>query len=153
MENEQPKTDLIADDLEGIRQIEMEGYELGVKKARNALFWTAGLIFIGEMIAGGQGGGEMGLVIGIALVEAAIFVALALWTKKKPYTAVLVGLCAFIGILLLGVIANTLIDGATGAIKAIFGGIIVKVVIIVILVRSLGDAKALQQALEENKNH
>jgi multisubunit Na+/H+ antiporter MnhE subunit len=32
----------------------------------------------------------------IALIESGIFVALAVWTKKKPYTAIVAGLITFI---------------------------------------------------------
>ena len=144
--------DSIAEYHNNLRGIELEGYELGVKKARNALFWTAGLVFAGEIISmfTVAGGGAFNIyVLIIALFEAGIFIALALWTKKKPYTAIITGLIAFIGSLLLSAAVNTYNDGGEGFLKAIFSGIIVKVLILTNLIRSIKHAKALQTAREE----
>lgn len=141
---------VIADYANELKQIEIEGYEQAVRKARNALFWAGGLIFLGEMIAMyGEGLGFQPLLLAIALVEAGIFIGLALWTKKRPYTAVVSGLIAFIGIILFSVIVNGMVDGSAGVLKALFGGIIVKVVILVNLILPLKDAKALQEARKQ----
>jgi hypothetical protein len=85
----------------------------------------------------------------IALVEGGIFIALALWTRTKPYTAVLAGLSVFIGFILLAVILNGIAEGSEGALKALFGGVIVKVIILVNLIVPLKDAKALQEAKKQ----
>jgi FtsH-binding integral membrane protein len=144
------ETDSIAEYHNNIRQIELEGYALGVKKARNALYWTAGLVFLGEMIAMFSNGGAFNIyVLIIALFEAGIFIALALWTKKKPYTAIVTGLVAFVGIMLLSAVANTYTDGSIGFLKAIFSGLIVKIIILVNLTKAINDAKSLQYAAEE----
>ena len=147
-----PQQDQITDYHADIQQIEMEGYEAVVKKARNALFWAAGLIFAGEMIAMYRALQAFdATVFGIAVLEAAIFVGLALWAKKKPYTAIICGLCAFILFLILSVIINVYAEGSMGIIKALFGGIIVKVLILVALIRPLKDAKELQNIKSQNK--
>ncbi len=141
---------VIADYADELRQIEMESYETAVKKARNALFWTAGLVFLGEMISMLRS--ETGfdpIIFVIALFEAGIFVALALWTKKKPYTAVVTGLIAFLGIIALSAVAFGILEGAAGVMKALISGIIVKVIILVTLIKALSDARALQKAKEE----
>ncbi|MBL7742908.1 MAG: hypothetical protein JNN00_05465 [Chitinophagaceae bacterium] len=141
---------VIADYADELKQIEMESYETAVKKARNALFWTAGLVFLGEMISMLRG--ETGfdpIIFVIALIEAGIFVALALWTKKKPYTAVVTGLIAFLGIIALSAVAFGILEGAAGVMKALISGIIVKVIILVTLIKALSDARALQKAKEE----
>lgn len=141
---------VIADYANNLKEIEMLSYETAVRKARNALFWTAGLIFLGEMI--GMMRDDLGfdpLVLGIAIVESGIFVALGIWTRKKPYTAVVTGLIAFLGIILFSVIVSGMIDGSAGAMKALIGGIIVKVIILATLIKALGDARALQKAKEE----
>lgn len=154
--NEENKTpsekqeNVIADYASELKELEMLSYGTAVRKARNALFWTAGLVFLGEMI--GMMRADTGfdaVVFGIAVVEAGIFVGLALWTKKKPYTAVVTGLIAFIGIIILSVVANGMIDGSEGVMKALVSGIIVKVIILVTLIKALSDAKALQTAKEE----
>ncbi len=141
------RENVIADYANELKQIEIEGYELAVRKARNALFWAGGLVFLGEMIAMfRQDLGFQPLLFIIALAEAGIFIGLAFWTKKKPYTAVVSGLIAFIGIILLSVVINGMVEGSAGVLKAIFGGIIVKVIILVNLILPLKDAKALQEA-------
>lgn len=151
-ENKNPdqQENVISEYANELKQIEMEGYELAVRKARNALFWAGGLIFLGEMISMfGQGLGFQPILFAVALVEAGIFIALAFWTKKKPYTAVVTGLIAFIGIILLSVIVNGMVEGSAGVLKALFGGIIVKVIILVNLILPLKDAKALQEAMKQ----
>jgi hypothetical protein len=151
-ENKNPdqQENVISEYASELKQVEMEGYELAVRKARNALFWAGGLIFLGEMISMfGQGLGFQPILFAVALVEAGIFIALAFWTKKKPYTAVVTGLIAFIGIILLSVIVNGMVEGSAGVLKALFGGIIVKVIILVNLILPLKDAKALQEAMKQ----
>ncbi|MBC7889956.1 MAG: hypothetical protein H7Z13_18930 [Ferruginibacter sp.] len=121
-----------------------------VRKARNALYWTAGLVFAGEMIAMFNGGGEFNIyILIISLIEAGIFVTLAFWTRKRPYTAIIAGPIAFIGIILFSAIANTFTDGGVGFLKAIFSGFIVKAIILINLIKALRDGKTLQNALEE----
>lgn len=139
----------IADYADELKQIEMQGYETAVRKARNALFWTAGLVFLGEMISMMRSGlGFDAVIFGIALVEAGVFIGLALWTKKKPHTAVITGLIVFIGFIILSVVLNGMAEGSEGAMKAIFSGIIVKVIILVTLIKAISDANALQKAKE-----
>ncbi len=143
--NEENKESVLGEQYDEIRAIEIEGYELGVKKARNALFLTAGLLFVGEMIALWQ------LQIGfenlpmltwlIIALEVGVFIGLALWTKKQPYTSIVIGIAAFFAIWILSIVAN----GAIGA----YGGIIIKAIILSNLFRSLKDAKALQEARKE----
>jgi hypothetical protein len=144
------QTDVIADYASELQQLEMEGYERAVRKAKNALFWAGGLIFLGEMISMFSSGAGFSLIIFIiALMEAGIFITFAFWTKKKPYAAVISGLIAFIGIIILGAVANGITDGAPGVLKALFSGIIVKVIILVNLILPLKDAKALQQVKQQ----
>jgi preprotein translocase subunit Sec61beta len=145
-----PPPDVIADHLDELKQFELAGYELAVKKARNALFWTAGLIFFWEM----YGMYQLFKAIEpttfvIALIISGIFVALAFWTKKKPYTALVSGIAAFILYILLAVVLNGLADGAEGVAKALISGVIIKIVIFIALVKPLKEAKELQQAKEQ----
>ena len=151
---EQPgmQTDLIAHDISEIQQIQMEGYELVVKKARNALFWAGGLLFVAEMVAMFSRQQRFDIyVFSIAVLEAGIFIALALYTRKKPYTAIVLGLCAFILVILASVVIAGLETGAEGVFKALFSGVIIKTLILVALIRPLKDAKQLQELKEENR--
>ncbi|MEP6700129.1 MAG: hypothetical protein ABJA85_02390 [Bacteroidota bacterium] len=138
-DNQPPPTENeIADFYEGVKKLEREGHETGIKKARTALFVTAAVIFIGEMLsASATGVGFTPLVIGIALVEAGIFVALGFWTKTKPYTAIIVGLIVFI---LMWVLTIVVVGG-----KAAYSGIIVRIIIISYLVSALKHAKAWEE--------
>ena len=141
--------DIIAEQMNELRQIEMEGYELAVKKARNALFWTGGLILFWELLTMYRTLQEFDPAVMIfAVVVAGIFIGLGFWTKKKPYTALVTGLIAFIAYILLAVVANTVVSGASGLAAALFSGIIVKVIIFVNLIRPLKDAKALQEGMK-----
>ncbi|MCG2617918.1 hypothetical protein LZZ85_26690 [Terrimonas sp. NA20] len=154
MSNEQtPVTnnnDVIADHFDELRQIELEGYELAVKKARNALFLVAGLILFWELYASYRDAGSLDFTVtAFAVIVSGIFVALALWTKKKPYTALVSGIIAFILYKLLVIAANGYIEGGEGIVKGLMSGIIFTVVIFVQLFRPLSDAKELQRAKEE----
>jgi hypothetical protein len=125
----------ISDYYEGVKKLELEGYQTGIKKARTALFVTAALLFVGEMIAAGASPlGFSPIVIGIALIESGVFVALGFWTKTKPYMAIIVGLILFI---LLWVLAIVVVDA-----KAAYSGIIVRIIVISFLVSALKPAKA-----------
>jgi hypothetical protein len=127
--------DEISKYLEGYRQLEMQGYETGIKKARTALFVTAGLIFGGEMISAAITNIPITpLLLGIALIEAGIFVGLALWTKKRPYAAIVTGLVIFI---LLWIFSIVVLGG-----KAAYSGIIVRIIIISYMVSAIKPAKA-----------
>lgn len=142
---------VIADYANELKQIEMEGYETAVRKARNALFWAGGLIFFWEMIAMFRDSvGFDPVIFFIALVEGGIFVALGFWTKQKPYTAIICGLICFLGIILLSAVIYGLTEGGPGIVKALFSGILVKVLILVNLIRPIKDAKALQEAKKQS---
>ncbi len=90
------------------------------------------------------------LVIGVILVETGIFVALGFFTKSKPYTAIILGLIAFVLIIGFSATIYGLREGSAGVVKALFGGIIVKILIFISLVRPLKDAKELQQLKNED---
>jgi hypothetical protein len=141
---------VIADYANELRQIEMEGYAMAVRKARNALFWAGGLIFFWEMIGMFRAGQFDPVVFAFVVVEAGVFVALAFWTKTKPYTAILLGLAVFIGFIVLGIVINGLLEGSVGVLKGVFSGIIVKVIILVNLILPLQDARALQAAKNQS---
>lgn len=149
MNNTPQQEDLLSGQADEIKRIHMEGYELSVRKARNTLFWVAGLVFAAEMISSLMGGeGFDWMVFGFALIISGLFVALGLWTKKKPHTAVLAGIISYIGYILLVAAVNGMIDGTTGFIKGLIGGFLVKIIIFTFLFRALPDAKNLQQEME-----
>ena len=136
-----PSENEIADYYDGMKKLEMEGHESGIKKARNALFVTAGLLLLGEIIAMSRAGlAVTPLAIGIIAVEVGIFVALGFWTKYKPFTAIITGLILFIAIWIIS---------ATLAGQPVYAGILMKIIIIVILATALKPATAWEDL---NKN-
>ncbi len=122
-----------------------EQYELGVRKARNSLFWAGGLMFVVDMAIlliqlNGLSSAEINYaffygLVAIELAMLAAFVGLGFWTKKKPYSSILAGLILFCLIQAFAMISDP---------TNIYKGIIVKIVIIVSLVSGLKKAKALQ---------
>lgn len=140
---EERKEDVIADYYDGVRELEMQDYETGIRKARTALFVVAGLVFLGEMISAWSLTGTLfNTVLGIALFEAGIFVALGFWTKKKPFSAIITGLILFV---LLWVVTIVSVGS-----EAIYKGIIVKIIVISVLVNAIKPAKAWEDA-KKNK--
>jgi len=155
--NPAPPEDLFSEYSNGIRHLEMDGYRSAVRKARNALFVAGGLFVLGEAIAIFRDPALqsdkmiLGIAIAIALIGGAVFVALGMWTNKKPYTAITVGLIAYLGVIVLSAVVNGIAEGGAGVVQGLFGGIFVKILIIANLVRPLSDAKALQTAMDEEK--
>jgi Flp pilus assembly protein TadB len=134
-EEQKPAENEIADYYDGVKKLEMEGHETGIKKARNALFITAALLLVGEIISMSQSGLEWTpLAIAIVAIEVGIFIALGLWTKTKPYTAIIVGLIVFIG---LWIWALSIIG-----FDQIARGILMRIIIISVLISALKPAKA-----------
>jgi len=129
----------IADYYEGMKKMELEGYQTGIKKARNALFVTAALLLVGEIISAASSGLEITpLLIGIVVVEVGAFIGLALWTKTKPFTAIITGLILFV---LLWVAAIVYVSP-----DAAYKGIVIRIVIIVNLITAIKPAKAWEDA-------
>lgn len=125
----------IAEYYEGVKELEMKGHETGIRKARNALFATAGLFLIGEIISASVSGTPWTpVLIAIVAVEVGVFVALGFWTKTKPFTAIIVGIVIFV---LLWVLAIVVIGG-----KAAYSGILVKIIILSFLISAIKPAKA-----------
>lgn len=152
MKQKELEQDVISKLASDLRNEEIEGYQKGMKKARTALYVAAAIVFISEMIAMARAGeGFDAISFGFAFVVSGIFIALALWTKKKPYTAVVTGLTVYLAYVLLVVFVNGMLDGGIGYFQAIVGGIIWKIFIIVNLIAPLKDAKALQDAMKERE--
>jgi hypothetical protein len=136
---EEKKEDVISEYYEGVKKLEIQGYETGIKSARNALFVTAGLVLLGEIITASVTGIEFTpLIIGVILIEVGVFVALGFWTKTKPFTAIVTGLILFIVMWIFAIVVN--------GIEAAYSGIIVKIIIISYLASAIKKAKAWEDA-------
>jgi len=124
-------------------EFSMEGYDKHIKQARNAIFFVAVILLINVIIlaVGLPAGYEyLWLDLGIWGAFIAGFVFLGFYTKKKPYTAIVAALCLYAVFIIL----NAALD-----ITTLYKGIIMKVIIIVLLVKGIKDAKEAQE-LEKN---
>jgi len=115
------------------------GYDKHIRQARNAIFWVAGLLTLNVAILF-TGADELyeymwlDLLIYGAFIGGFIF--LGLFTKKKPYTAIIIALILYTLFILL----NAAIDPTT-----IFKGILFKIVTYVFLIKGINDAREAQE--------
>jgi len=118
-------------------EFSLEGYDKSIKNARNALFVVAAIqVIFGIISAAAIGGDEALPLIIVTSVIGIVFFLLGLWTKSKPYTAILIGLILFVSLHVIEAIAEP---------SSIGKGIIMKVLVIVYLVKSINDAKEAQE--------
>jgi hypothetical protein len=120
-----------------------EGYDKHIRQAKNALFTAAAILLLNAIILFSKYPFEietLWLDYLLWLVYIGGFVALAFWTKKKPYYAIIGGL-VLMGVFIL---INAVIEPAT-----IVGGLIFKIAVFVFLIKGLGDAKEAQQMKDE----
>ena len=141
MDNSASKEELSSEQPESIfneHDFEMQGYDKHIRQARNAIFAGAIVIFINLLILIAGNNSNEYLWIDILLWSLFIlgFTLLGLWTKKKPYSAIVGALilyAVFIGL-------NAVID-----ISSIFKGIIFKIIVIVFLIKGINDARQAQE--------
>lgn len=119
----------------------MEGYDKHIKNARNTLFVLAGLTLILNLWVLLPIDGDLAKMISLCIIAGVcgLFLGLAFWTKKRPYTAILIALIVYSVLIILGWILEP---------TSIIKGILFKIAIIVLLVRGLRNAKESQDMLE-----
>lgn len=141
-DGKKPSENEISDYYDDVKKREMQDHENGIKKARNALYVTAAFLLIGEVVLLSRSGLEATpLAIGIIAIEVGIFIALALWTKRKPFTAIIVGLILFV---LMWVLSIAIAD------QPVYSGILMRAIIVFFLVSALKPAKAWED-LKKNR--
>src|SRR5215469_12328079 len=115
----------------------MEGYDKPVKKARNVLFAIAAIQLVAGIFTGYQQDGLAGIItIGLMVLVALIFFLLALWTKKKPFEAIITALIIYT-VLMIG---DAIFDPTT-----IIQGILFKIVVYILLISALSNAREVQR--------
>lgn len=124
-------------------EFSLRGYDKHIRQARNAIFAVAVLLTINLLMLGGNSPEEyeylwMDIVLWSVFIAGFIF--LGFWTKKKPYYAIVGALCLYAVFILL----NAALD-----ISTLFKGIIFKIIIVVLLVKGINDAKEAQE-LQKN---
>ena len=114
----------------------MEGYDKHIRNARNMLFVIAGLqllplLFLGPLPASGRL-----LVAAISIFVSAVFFVLALWTKQKPYTALMTAFVVYLALIAI----NGFLDART-----LVQGVIVKIIVVVLFIVGLRNARDAQR--------
>ncbi len=120
-------------------EFSLQGYDKHIRQARNAIFFVAGLLFVNLlMLSGTVAAGYEYMWVDFIIwgVFIAGFIFLGFYTKKKPYYAIVGALCLYAVFIIL----NAALD-----ITTLFKGIIFKIIIIVLLVKGINDAKEAQE--------
>jgi len=146
MENNQPASHPVEPTTESIftnNEFSLQGYDKHIRQARNAIYTVAGLLLINLIvytfnIPDAYEYFWLDLAIWAAFIGGFIF--LAVYTKKKPYYAIVGALCLYAAFIVL----NAVID-----ISTLYKGIVFKIIIIVLLVKGVNDAREAQE-LQDN---
>lgn len=116
-----------------------QGYDKHIRQARNAIFAVAILITISVLIlvfSDSMYGEYLWLDLLVYGIFVSGFVLLGFWTKKKPYYAIVAALILYA----IFIAMNAVLD-----INTLYKGIILKIIIIVLLVKGINDAKEAQE--------
>jgi hypothetical protein len=133
-----------------IAQIQQEGYRETIKSARNMLFVAAGLVMLSYIIGMVQDSEIINIVdMSIMVFFVGSLIGLAIWTKKKPYTAIVTGIVVFILFILFNVLVIAYFQGAAGAFKSLVSGWWLKIIVFVALFKPLKNARELQEMMDQ----
>jgi len=117
--------------------LSMEGYDKPVRNARIILFIVAAMqLFALTYSLGNLPDDAKVIFIAIDVFIAGIFIGLAFWTKRKPYTAILTALIFYCSLLILDGILNP---------ATIMQGFILKLITIILLIVAIGNSKDVQR--------
>jgi hypothetical protein len=121
----------------------MEGYDKHVRRARIILYIIGGLILLTlfTLLPFDSNPVRIFLAVYIVLMGGG-YIALGFWSKRKPYSALVTALCIFVGSITLSVILQP---------SSFFSGLIFKIIVIVVLVLGLGNARDCQRMMEQSK--
>jgi hypothetical protein len=117
--------------------ISMEGYDRPVRTARTILFVIAGMQLLSLLVLPDNLlPGAKAITVGTVIFVAVVFIALAIWTNWKPYTAIITGLIFYSSL----VILDTIIEPSS-----LLNGLIFKILVYVMLVPLLGNSRDVQR--------
>lgn len=125
-----------------INEIDLQDYKDKMRKGRNSLYYVGGALFVGTLIEVGTAPDKSnaGFIIGFGAVIMGIFIALAAWSKAKPFAAMVSGASLWGVIMILNAIVNPI---------SIIQGIVVKIIIIGLLVNGIRAAIAAEKIKKE----
>lgn len=120
-------------------EFSLQGYDKHIRQARNAIFAVAillalNLIFLGFTIPEEYEYFWIDMLLWGLFIAG--FVALGLWTKKKPYSAII----AAISLYIIFIILNAVLD-----ISTLYKGLLFKIIVFVFLAKGINDAKEAQE--------
>ena len=137
--------EILSDYYTGYQQLQLESAKSEVKKARNALFFVAGVSFLFTllmMLTSNTFEIETSIIL---FVVTGIFAGLGFMTKKQPFVAIVIGLVLYVGFWLFDIA----IDGA----ENIFKGLLVRAIIIYFLFKGLKHAREAERLMKELKRN
>jgi hypothetical protein len=115
----------------------VSGYDKQIREARNILFAVGGIAVVFRLLPILILNESIGILsAGIGILTAVVFIGLGFWTKKKPFTAILIGLIYYCLISIFEMVFQPL---------SISGSLVFKILVIVYLARGLTNAKHAQQ--------
>ncbi len=141
--------DLVTELYDEDRLAKLQGYNAAVYHSRNALFLAAGVLLLIEVISYAVRDrlpATFDLLLFVLMFTT--FVALARWTKKKPYTALRLGAIAYIVYVLINSIPFFIQGGIGQFLTSLFTGVLYKIIIIGLIARAAPKAKAMQTLAE-----
>jgi hypothetical protein len=112
----------------------MDGYDKHIKNARILLFAIAILQFASFYFLPPIPDEVWWFIFGLIVFKALVYAGLAIWTRKKPFLALVIALCFYVGWMLLESLY-------AGSLAPLFQGWIVKIVVIVLLIVGIRNAK------------
>jgi len=113
----------------------MEGYDKHVRNARIMLYILAGLVLLTIAMVTPIDQPAKWFTVGFIVIFAAIFAVLGYWSKKKPFTAILIALILFVLLQTLSAIVEP---------ASLLQGWYLKIIVTVLLILGVRNGKEIQ---------
>jgi len=139
----------ISDSYEEEQLKKLQDFNLAVYHAKHVLFISAGIVLISEIIAYtlfDQIPDTFNIVPFTGMFIT--FIALALWTQKKPYSSLLTGIIIYSIYILINTIPFIYSDGFQGFFKGLYVGCLYKILIVSLIASATPKAKLMQKINE-----
>jgi hypothetical protein len=127
----------------------LHGFNLAVYHSKNALFISAGIVLISEIIsyAPFDQMPDTFNLLPFAFMFIT-FIGLALWTQKKPYTPLKIGVIVYCIYVLFNTIPFISKYGMEGLLKGLYSGCLYKIIIVSLIAKASPKAKLMQNLNE-----
>lgn len=143
---------LFAESIPSLSATQFADYKASVKRGRIALYSVAGIALLATLSAVFFTIDEFDFAIAISLIAglfiAGNFIVLGLWTRTKPYTALVASIITIIVYSALIMIALGIDEGMQGILEFLKSLGIFEAALLIFLFIRLGKARELQQAMQ-----